>query len=134
MGDQEPAAFETVRPRESADCLAPDGSEIRLLASVRGGSCVECTLPAGRTSLAVRHRTVEEIWCVLRGRGQVWRKQGEREGVVDVEPGTALTVPLGVHFQFRPIGPEPLVLVIVTMPPWPGADEAVRVKDHWQTW
>ncbi len=65
------------------------------------------------------------------GRGQVWRKQDGRELVVDVEPGTALTIPTGVHFQFRTTGPEPLRFVMCTMPPWPGEQEAVRVPDHW---
>ena len=129
----DPPDFQTARAGGSADALAPDGSEIRLLGAVRGGSVVHCTLPPGRTSLAVRHRTVEEIWYVLGGRGQVWRGLGPREEVVDVEPGVALTIPLGVHFQFRTVGSEPLRFVIVTIPPWPGAEEAVRVKDHWET-
>ena len=129
----DPPDFQTARAGRSADALAPDGSEIRLLGAVRGGGVVHCTLPPGRTSLAVRHRTVEEIWYVLGGRGQVWRGQGPREEVVDVEPGVALTIPLGVHFQFRTVGSEPLRFVIVTIPPWPGAEEAVRVKDHWET-
>ena len=129
----DPPDFQTARAGRSADALAPDGSEIRLLGAVRGGGVVHCTLPPGRTSLAVRHRTVEEIWYVLGGRGQVWRGLGPREEVVDVEPGVALTIPLGVHFQFRTVGSEPLRFVIVTIPPWPGAEEAVRVKDHWET-
>jgi len=133
MDRSDPPDFQTARAGRVADALAPDGSEIRLLGAVRGGGVVHCTLPPGRTSLAVRHRTVEEIWYVLGGRGQVWRGQGPREEVVDVEPGVALTIPLGVHFQFRTVGSEPLRFVIVTIPPWPGAEEAVRVKDHWET-
>jgi mannose-6-phosphate isomerase-like protein (cupin superfamily) len=34
---------------------------------------------------------------------------------------------------FRNAGAGPLAFFIVTMPPWPGAPEAVRVKDHWET-
>ena len=133
MNRSDPPDFQTARAGRVADALAPDGSEIRLLGAVRGGSVVHCTLPPGRTSLAVRHQTVEEIWYVLGGRGQVWRRQGPREEVVDVEPGVALTIPLGVDFQFRTMGSEPLRFVIVTIPPWPGAEEAARVKDHWKT-
>jgi mannose-6-phosphate isomerase-like protein (cupin superfamily) len=133
MDRSDPPDFQTARAGPVADALAPDGSEIRLLGAVRGGSVVHCTLPPGRTSLAVRHQTVEEVWYVLGGRGQVWRQQGAREEVVDVEPGVALTIPLGVHFQFRTVGSEPLRFVIVTIPPWPGAEEAVRVKDRWKT-
>ena len=133
MGRAVPPDFQTARAGRDYDVLAPDGSEIRLLGAVRGGSVVHCTLPPGRTSLAVRHRSVEEVWYILGGRGQVWRRRGARQAVVDVEAGVALTIPLGVHFQFRTVGPEPLRFVIVTIPPWPSAEEAVRVKDHWQT-
>jgi mannose-6-phosphate isomerase-like protein (cupin superfamily) len=88
-------------------------------------------LPPGATSRAVRNRTVEEIWHFLEGRGQVWRQRGEREEVVDVSPGTGLTIPAGAHFQFRNTGAAPLRLVIATMPPWPGAHESEDVTGPW---
>ena len=112
--------------------LAPDGSEIRELVAVEGGSMVHCTLPSGAVSHAVTHRTVEEVWFFLNGRGQVWRKDGARETVVDVEPGVSLTIETGTHFQFRNTGDEDLRFVIVTMPPWSGSEEAVRVQDYWE--
>jgi len=42
-----------------------------------------------------------------------------------------LTIPLGVHFQFRNLDAAPFYFVITTMPPWPGADEAIRVPNYW---
>ena len=63
--------------------LAPDGSEIRELVQASGGSMVHCTLPVGATSLAVKHRTVQELWYVVGGRGQVWRRLGDNESIVD---------------------------------------------------
>ena len=123
--------FETTQLREDYDYLAPDDSEIRLLSSLGGGGLAHCTLPAGQVSRAVRHQTVEEIWYFLGGQGQVWRRQGDREEVVDVSPGICLTIPVGTHFQFQNTGHEPLTLVISTLPPWPGEGEAVRVEDHW---
>ena len=114
------------------DTLAPDGSEIRLLAATDRGSMVHCTLPAGKISLAVAHRTVEEVWYFLAGTGQVWRRHGDRERVVDVTAGVSLSIPVGAHFQFRTTGKSPLRFLIVTMPPWPGEDEAYRVADYWQ--
>lgn len=110
---------------------APDGSEVRLLHQLNGGGLAHCTLPANRVSVAVRHRTVEEIWYFVQGRGQVWRRQGCRDGVVDVRPGVSLTIPLGTSFQFRNTGDEPLCFVMATMPPWPGEDEADRVEGRW---
>ena len=111
--------------------LAPDGSEIRELVAVNGGSMVHCTLPVGALSLAVKHRTVEEVWYFIEGRGQVWRKSDASESVVDVQGAVSLNIEVGTHFQFRNTGDEPLRFIIVTMPPWPGEDEAVRVDDYW---
>jgi mannose-6-phosphate isomerase-like protein (cupin superfamily) len=123
--------LQTSRVSDRYDCLAPDGSEIRLLAAAGRGSCVHCTLPPGAVSLAVTHRSVEEIWYVLAGHGQVWRKLDSVEETVEVCAGVCLTIPRGAHFQFRNPGEVPLEIVLVTMPPWPGEDEAVRVDDHW---
>jgi mannose-6-phosphate isomerase-like protein (cupin superfamily) len=111
---------------------APDGSEIRLLSNARGGGLCHCTLPPGVTSRAVVHRSVEEIWYFLEGRGQVWRKFMDAESEMDVAPGISLSIPAGTHFQFRNIGREPLRLIIATMPPWPGAEEAISVEGIWQ--
>ncbi len=87
--------------------------------------------PPNQATKAVTHRTVEEVWYVLHGSGQVWRKLDTAELVIDAVPGTCLTIPHGTHFQFRNPGAEPFVVLIATAPPWPGADEAVPVPDHW---
>lgn len=119
MSDVRTPPCERRRGGAGARCHAPDGSEIRFLPALRGGSMVHCTLPPGLVSKAVAHRTVEEIWCFLEGEGEVWRI---REGVgeeVAVSPGAALTIPLGNGFQIRNTGSAPLRLVIVTIPPGP---------------
>ena len=82
-------------------------------------------------SKAVAHRTVEEIWFFLGGRGEMWRKLDGQEEVVPVEPGVCITIPLGTWFQFRAFGIEPLTAIGVTMPPWPGEDEAYAVQGKW---
>ncbi len=123
--------FASVRLPRRRDLLAPDGSEIRCLPALAAGSMVHCRLPAGAVSRAVRHRTVEEIWYVLAGRGELWRRREGREAIATLAPGTAHTIPLGTAFQFRNTGEVPLDILIVTMPPWPGEEEAVRVADHW---
>ena len=124
--------FETKSLPEKVDYPAPDGSEIRLLPTMNGGGLAHCTLSVDGVSKPVYHKTVEEIWYFLEGAGQVWRKQGEREEVKDVEPGVSLTIPVGTQFQFKNTGDKPLKFIIVTMPPWPGADEAVALeKGFW---
>jgi mannose-6-phosphate isomerase-like protein (cupin superfamily) len=118
----------TSKLKDRYDVLAPDGSEIRELLKSERGSMVHCTLPAGKTTQAVKHKTVEECWYFLSGEGEVWRKEGDREEVTVVTPGVALNISLGCHFQFRNTGTRPLTFVIITMPPWPGPNEAVPVK------
>src|SRR6266513_2137097 len=111
--------FDTKRLPAAGDAIAPDGSEVRvLLALVRGGMA-HFELAPGLTSIAVTHRTVEEIWFFLSGRGEIWRKFENQEEVVPVESGVCITIPLGTWFQFRTVGAEPLRALGVTMPPWP---------------
>ena len=124
--------LQTKTPSAAPDALAPDGSEVRLLAALKGGSFAHFTLAPGQVSAPVSHRTVEEIWYVVAGEGEVWRKLGLEEIVTPVNPGVALTIPLGTHFQFR-AGAAGLAFVAVTMPPWPGAEEAFPVPGRWKT-
>jgi mannose-6-phosphate isomerase-like protein (cupin superfamily) len=111
---------------------APDGSDVRILLGLAGGGMAHFELAPGRTSRAVTHRTVEEIWYFVSGSGEMWRSIGAASEVLEVSPGVCLTIPLGTHFQFRSRGPEPLSAVAITMPPWPGEDEAVFVEGPWQ--
>lgn len=115
----------------AADVIAPDGCEVRILAQTARGSMAHFTLPPGQTSRAVAHRTVEELWFFLAGRGRMWRRHGEAEHVVEVGPGVSISIPLGTRFQLRNDGDEPLAAVAVTMPPWPGEDEAYCVDGEW---
>ena len=123
--------FSTLPLPAETTVVAPDGSNVRVLLGMSKGTMAHFELPAGMTSSAVGHRTVEEIWFVVAGRGQMWRRQGEREEIVELVPGTCLTIPLGTHFQFRASAAEPVAVVGVTMPPWPGADEAIAVPGPW---
>jgi mannose-6-phosphate isomerase-like protein (cupin superfamily) len=124
--------WETVRVPDAYDVLAPDGSEIRLLPRVAGGSMVHCVLRSAQVTQAVRHRTVEELWFCVGGAGQVWRRDSLGEEIVELRAGVGLSIPCGVAFQFRATSAQPLEVVIATMPPWPGADEAEAVAGAWQ--
>jgi mannose-6-phosphate isomerase-like protein (cupin superfamily) len=125
--------FSTKRLPVARDAVAPDGSDVRVLLGLKCGGMAHFQLAPGRTSTAVAHRTVEEIWFFLAGRGEMWRKQSDREQVVPVEPGVCLTIPLGTHFQFRSFGDEALAAVAITVPPWPGEGEAYEVKGKWES-
>ena len=125
-------AFDTLPLPKDPTVTAPDGSDVRVLLGLKGGGMAHFQLAAGQTSKAVTHRTVEEIWFITAGRGQMWRRQGEREEIVDLMPGLCLTIPLGTHFQFRASDTESISAVAVTMPPWLGMDEAVEAVGFWQ--
>lgn len=112
---------------EGADAVAPDGSEVRLLLRRPGGSMAHFSLAAGKTSLPVVHRTVDELWYIVAGRGEMWRTCDGVESIVTLQRGVCLSIPAGVAFQFRTIGHEALEAVAVTMPPWTRDDEAQRV-------
>ena len=111
---------------------APDGSEVRVLLALSGGSMAHFRLAAGAVSKAVVHRSVEELWFVVAGAGEMWRRQGDREEVVALTPGLCLSIPVGTHFQFRASAGEAVSAVAVTLPPWPGDGEAVFVEGPWQ--
>ncbi len=124
-------SFETRSLGALPDVTAPDGTAVRLLLSLRGGSMAHFELPAGAVSHPVTHRTVEEIWFVTSGRGSIWRRQDGLERIEALSPGAALTIPLGTAFQIRAEAGAPLCFVAITMPPWPGADEALPVPGPW---
>jgi mannose-6-phosphate isomerase-like protein (cupin superfamily) len=123
--------FETMQLPEEPTIVAPDGSDVRVLLQRSGGSMAHFELAAGRASKAVAHRTVEEIWFFLEGRGEIWRALGDKESTVPVEPETCITIPVGTRFQFRASEDGPLSAIGITMPPWPGADEAYPVEGVW---
>jgi len=117
--------MEQIRIEEARTEVAPDGSLVHVLTAVPGASTAHFTLEPGRVSTAVRHRTVSEAWFVLAGAGRVWR---EDAGVLELSPGLSFTIPAGTAFQFASDGEEPLRILGVTAPPWPGGDEAVVVE------
>lgn len=122
---------ETKKLPAEPDIVAPDGSDVRVLLRTTRGSMAHFELAAGRASDAIRHRHVDEIWFVLSGQGEMWRACEGRETTVDIGANVCVTIPAGTHFQFRATGPAPLAAVGVTMPPWPGPEEAIPVAGKW---
>ncbi len=126
------AAFRSMHLPKARDVVATDGSDVRILLGLAGGTMAHFQLAPGHTSSAVTHRTVEEIWFFLSGRGEMWLKQEGREEIVPLERDVCLTIPLGTDFQYRSFGDQPLAAVSITMPPWPGDGEAVVVRGKWE--
>src|SRR5690349_8983461 len=116
---------------DAPDAIAPDGSQVRVLLRLDGGSMAHFRLAAGQVSRAVAPYTVGGLWSVLSGHGQMWRRQQERQGMVPLRPGPCLSIPAGPPFRFRADDAGPLAAVGVTMPPWPGDHEAYEVPGAW---
>ncbi len=129
--------FEPKKLQVDYDYLAPDASEIRCLQTnkhSKNGDMAHCRLPIQSTSIAVKHRTVEEIWYFSNGKGEMWLKENNGvEHIFKVEKGMALTIPRGASFQFKNTSEiESLEVIITTMPPWPGPEEVVKVQGKWE--
>jgi|SRR5579862_3235481 len=124
--------FATKQLPASPDVIAPDGSQVRLLHRLPRGSMAHFRLEPGQVTKAVRHRTVEEIWYVTAGHGEIWRSQDGVAEVVVLTTGTTLTIPVGTAFQFKAAPDAALEIVGVTMPPWPGEGEAMLAEGPWR--
>ncbi len=125
--------FESSQLPSEPDVIAPDGSQIRLLSTaMTNGSMAHCTLLPGQVTKPVRHRTVEEMWHCTGGAGTLWRRLEGQEELLKLEKGVSCSIPTGTCFQFRADEGEPLEIVIATMPPWPGEDEAEPCDGKWE--
>jgi mannose-6-phosphate isomerase-like protein (cupin superfamily) len=124
-------AWDTRQISQAALVAAPDGSEVRVLCAAAGGSSALFALQPGQIARAVVHRTVDEIWFVIAGNGQIWRRRDGQDEITGLAAGVSLTIPVGTEFQFRNDGAASLEIFGVTMPPWPGAGEATHVAGTW---
>lgn len=116
---------------DTFDAKSPAGADIRFLMDGPTGNMIHSTVPAGQINRATRHKTVSEFWFVLEGRGQIWRSDGETSGTVDLVPGVSIDIPAGTAFQYRSDAAVPLKFICISMPPWPGDDEADYVDGIW---
>ena len=116
------ASFETRTLPERRDDLAPDGSDVRLLARVGRGNAAHFSLHPGCVSVAVMHHTIDEIGISSAARASSGgRTRRVRRLPCRCNPGVCITIPARTKFQFRSTGHDPLTAFGVTMPPWPGS-------------
>lgn len=97
--------------------LTEDGSEIRELfarrnSAIRNQSLAEATLRAGQSTRAHFHPKAEEIYYILRGRGNMRMESRERE----VGPGDAIAIPPGCPHKIMQLGKEDLVFLCCCAP------------------
>src|SRR5258707_5264725 len=111
--------FDTMRLPGVPDVAAPDGSDVRVLLQLDRGGMAHFELGAGRTSVAVAHHSVDEIWYILRGHGEMWRRQGDRRETGLLEPGTCGSISPRARLPIRATAPGPLPAATPAMPPPP---------------
>lgn len=129
----EPALpFASLHVDAAPEVRAPDGSVVRVLLRTAGGSMARFSLPGFAVSHAVVHHTVDELWYIIGGTGEMWLHAEDQVSIIDLSPGTSIAIPAGTAFQFRSRSADTLQALGVTMPPWPGEHEAAPVEGPWQ--
>jgi mannose-6-phosphate isomerase-like protein (cupin superfamily) len=114
------------------EARSPAGAEIRYLMGGDTGDMIHSTVPPGQVNRATVHATVSEFWHVLAGEGQIWRRDGAGEETTVLESGVSIDIPVGTAFQYRCTGVEPLQFICVSMPRWPGSEEATIIDGPWK--
>jgi mannose-6-phosphate isomerase-like protein (cupin superfamily) len=113
------------------DARSPAGAEVRTLIEGELGGVIHSTVPAGQVNRATVHATVSEFWHVLSGEGQIWRRDDTGEETTQLGAGLTIDIAVGTAFQYRCTGSEPLTFLCITMPPWPGGQEATIIEGPW---
>ncbi len=118
----------TKRLAAEPDEIAPDGSEVRELVRGQRGGLAHFSLSPGAVSVPTMHKTVEELWYVLAGVGEMVVGTGPP---VSLSERLSIVIPPMTRFQFRNTGSLPLEILGATMPIWPGVDEALEAAAYW---
>jgi mannose-6-phosphate isomerase-like protein (cupin superfamily) len=113
------------------DARSPAGAEIRFLLEGETGNMIHATVPPGQVNRATVHATVSEFWHVLSGEGQIWRRDGAGEETTLLEPGVSIDISVGTAFQYRCTGRDQLQFLCISMPRWPGDEEATVIEGPW---
>lgn len=122
-------SLQTLHVSEARVVEAPDGSRVSELCRLSAGSVAVFELSADRTSAAVMHPELDEIWTVTAGMGLLWRKADHHQSIAELAPGLCMTIPAGTHFQFRAY--STLRILGVTMPAWDGNHQVKKVPGYW---
>jgi mannose-6-phosphate isomerase-like protein (cupin superfamily) len=114
------------------DGRSPAGAEVRHLIEGETGGMIHCTVPPGQVNRATVHATVSEFLACALGRGADRRRDGTGEETTVLETGVSIDIPVGTAFQYRCTGGEALQFLCISMPRWPGAQEATIIEGPWK--
>lgn len=118
--------------RPTPDARSPAGADIRFIMDGSTGNMIHSTVPPRQINRATVHATVSEFWFILEGVGEIWRKDEKDERVARLEAGVSIDIPVGTAFQYRNIGDVELKFICISMPRWPGDDEASHLDGVWE--
>jgi mannose-6-phosphate isomerase-like protein (cupin superfamily) len=115
--------MEKVRLEQREPFITADGSSIRELVGIPSGnasqqSVAEATVPPGGQTVEHYHRTTEEVYLFVGGRGRMRLGQEEAE----VRGGDTVVIPPGVRHKLFNDGDQPLVLLCCCAPPYRDED------------
>lgn len=114
------------------DAKSPAGADIRFIMDGTTGNMIHSTVPVGQINKATVHATVSEFWHIFEGEGEIWRRNSDEERVTRLVAGVSIDIPKGTAFQYRNVGKTPLKFICISMPPWPGDDEATHLQGTWE--
>ncbi len=101
------------------DAVSPDGSaEIRYLIKTPDGDLTHGVCPAGVVAAVHELPELYEAYYILAGRGEMWRRTPDREGVTPLHPGRWVAMPAGTQFQYRAYDAAALVFAFTVIPSW----------------
>jgi mannose-6-phosphate isomerase-like protein (cupin superfamily) len=72
----------------------------------------------GAQSIPVARDVLDEEYFVIAGTGAVWIKTDEEEKVISVKQGSYVEIPKKAGTQFKNLGNEPLIFLVLTSPPY----------------
>jgi mannose-6-phosphate isomerase-like protein (cupin superfamily) len=122
----------TTRLSGKPDAMSPAGAEICFLMDGEGGNMIHSSVPPRQINKATVHKTVSEFLYILKGEGEIWRDNWEESSVTTLVPKTTIDIPVGTSFQYRNIGDSGLKFICISMPPWPGDEEATYIEGVWE--
>jgi mannose-6-phosphate isomerase-like protein (cupin superfamily) len=115
--------MQKVRLEQREPFITADRSSIRELVGLPSGnateqSVAEATVPPGGETVEHYHRTTEEVYLFLSGKGRM--RLGDEEA--EVRAGDTVVIPPGAKHKLWNTSPEPLVLLCCCAPPYRDED------------
>ena len=65
---------------DSPDARSPADAGIGVLPASGAGNMIHAEVAPGQVNRATVHATASELWHILSGRGEIWRRDGSGEG------------------------------------------------------